>query len=243
VCSSARRNARHGPTAAHSSAASTSKSSLPRWSQKAGARSQRLGKRPAPPGRGHGARARRCRVDRCRYRQAATQARARSPRPRRRCARAWAPAPARPPAHDRLRPRFCIPGRAAAMPPTAAFHARGNSRRASWYGQRAAAFAGGADGDRRQKRKLGSTPERRRRARAPLVRGRLENREPRHTPVASSPPSPLLPLHCRLTRTEPRSRTSSRLAAFSQSNFAIHSRSVVVPSSPNPSRPRYEPPA
>jgi hypothetical protein len=101
--------------------------------------------------------------------------------------------------------------------------------------------AGG--GDRRQKRKLGSTPERRRRARAPLVSGRLENREPRHTPVASSSPSPLLPLHCRLTRTEPRSRTSSRLAAFSQSNFAIHSRSVVVPSSPNPSRPRYEPPA
>jgi hypothetical protein len=55
--------------------------------------------------------------------------------------------------------------------------------------------AGG--GDRRQKRKLGSTPERRRRARAPLVRGHLENREPRHAHVASSPPSPLLPLHCR----------------------------------------------
>jgi hypothetical protein len=46
-----------------------------------------------------------------------------------------------------------------------------------------------------------------------------------------------------LTRTEPRSRASSRLAAFSQSNFAIHPRSVVVPGSPNPSRPRYQPPA
>lgn len=55
--------------------------------------------------------------------------------------------------------------------------------------------AGG--GDRRQKRKLGSTPERRRRARAPLVRGHLENREPRHAHVASSPPSPLLPPHFR----------------------------------------------